>query len=217
VGSDYLYDSKGNKLVDKNGAYQYTSTPVPLGSVLANFTGGATTSLTYKNFSLSVLVDYQSGGKLFSLSNMWGKYSGLLKETTANGIRENGIVVPGVYGPGTIINGEDVSGQPNKTNISATDHFFENQGYVIARADLYDASFVKLREVRFTYSLPRKWFKDKIQNMSVSFVGRNLAILFKNIPNIDPEAAISSSNVQGSEGGQLPTLRSLGFNLTVGF
>lgn len=217
VGTDYTYDSKGNKLVDENGFYVPTATPVPLGSVLANFTGGATSTLTYKNLSLSVLVDYQSGGKLFSLSNMWGKYSGLLKETAENGIRENGIVVPGVYAEGSVVNGEDVSGQPNKSKISAIDHFFENQGYIVARADLYDASFVKLREVRLSYSLPRKWFKDKVQNMSVSFIGRNLAILFKNIPNIDPEAAVSSSNIQGSEGGQLPTIRSLGFNLTVGF
>ncbi|MBU6341952.1 MAG: TonB-dependent receptor, partial [Bacteroidetes bacterium] len=217
VGTDYTYDSKGNKVVDENGFYVPTATPVPLGSVLANFTGGATSTLTYKNLSLSVLVDYQSGGKLFSLSNMWGKYSGLLKETAENGIRENGIVVPGVYAEGSVVNGEDVSGQPNKSKISAIDHFFENQGYIVARADLYDASFVKLREVRLSYSLPRKWFKDKVQNMSVSFIGRNLAILFKNIPNIDPEAAVSSSNIQGSEGGQLPTIRSLGFNLTVGF
>jgi hypothetical protein len=203
--------------VDENGFYVPTSTPVPLGSVLANFTGGGTTSITYKNVTLSILVDYQSGGKLFSLSNMWGKYSGLLQQTAENGIRENGVIVDGVYAQGSVVNGEDVSGQPNKSRISAIDHFFENSGYIVARADLYDASFVKLREARLSYSLPRKWFKNKVQNLSVSVVGRNLAILFKNIPNIDPESALSTSNIQGSEGGQLPTERSIGFNITVGF
>ena len=217
VGTDYTYDANGKKVVDENGFYVPTSTPVPLGSVLANFTGGGTTSITYKNVTLSILVDYQSGGKLFSLSNMWGKYSGLLQQTTENGIRENGIIVDGVYAQGSVVNGEDVSGQPNKSKISAIDHFFENSGYIVARADLYDASFVKLREARLSYSLPRKWFKNKVQNLSVSVVGRNLAILFKNIPNIDPESALSTSNIQGSEGGQLPTERSIGFNITVGF
>jgi TonB-linked SusC/RagA family outer membrane protein len=217
VGTDYTYDANGNKLVNQDGFYVPTATPVALGSVLADFTGGATTSLTYKNISLSILVDYQSGGNLFSLSNMWGKYSGILQETTEGGVRENGVVVSGVYEEGSVVNGEDVSGQPNKSNIGAIDHFFENGGYVIARADLYDASYIKLREARLSWNLPKKWFNNKVQNMSFSVVGRNLAILFKNIPNIDPEAAISASNIQGSEGGQLPTERSIGFNLTIGF
>jgi len=217
VGTDFTYDANGNKLVDADGFYVATPTPVPLGSVLADFTGGATTALTYRGVSLSILVDYQKGGQLFSLSNMWGKYSGLLEETAENGVRENGIIAEGVYEEGSVVNGEDVSGQPNKTSVAAIDHFFVNQGYFIARADLYDASYLKLREARVSWSMPRKWFNNKVENLSLSLVGRNLAILFKNVPNIDPEAALSAGNVQGSEGGQLPTERSIGFNLTVGF
>lgn len=218
VGTDFTYDEAGNKLVDADGFYVATPTTVPLGSVLADFTGGVTTSFTYKNLSLGMLFDYQSGGKLFSLSNMWGKYSGLLTETAEGNVREDGIIAEGVYEPGTIIDGEDVSGQPNRSVVSAPDHFFVNQGYFIAAADLYDASFIKFREARLTWSLPRRWLGgSKLQSASVSLIGRNLAILYKNVPNIDPEAAISASNVQGSEGGQLPTERSIGFNVSIGF
>ncbi len=219
VGTDFTYDDAGNKLVDGDGFYIPTATTVPLGSVLADFTGGISTSITYKSLSLGLLFDYQSGGKLFSLSNMWGKYSGLLEETVANNIRENGTIVPGVYEEGTIINGEDVSGKPNASVVGAIDHFFANQGYVIAAADLYDASFIKFREARLTWTLPGKWLKGSgvIRGASISLIGRNLAILYKNIPNIDPEAALSSGNIQGSEGGQLPTERSIGFNVTLNF
>ena len=96
--------------------------------------------------------------------------------------------------------------------------FFLNQGYIINAADIYDASFVKLREARLSYTIPNKLFGDTpFRDVTLSIVGRNLAILYKNAPNIDPEAGLSSGNVQGFEGGQLPTERSIGINLNLKF
>jgi hypothetical protein len=84
--------------------------------------------------------------------------------------------------------------------------------------DVYDASYLKFRELRLSYTFPNKMLeKTAFRDLSLSLVGRNLAILSKNIPNVDPEAAISSGNVQGFEGGQLPTERSIGVNLNVKF
>ncbi|MEQ8812849.1 MAG: hypothetical protein RIE59_27505, partial [Imperialibacter sp.] len=84
---------------------------------------------------------------------------------------------------------------------------------------LYDASFMKLRQLTLGYSLPRTMLENTpFQNVSLSFVGRNLAILFKNIDNVDPESAYSANaGAQGLEYFAMPTTRSYGVNLRVGF
>jgi hypothetical protein len=218
MGTDYVYDDNGNKIVDANGYYAVTDEVVPLGSVLADFTGGVSTTLSYKGISLYLLFDFQSGGRVFSLTNTWGKYSGMLVETTEGGIRENGIVVEGVSGTQDANGVWTTDGTPNTVNIDAQDHFFDNQGYVINAADIYDASFVKFREARLGYTFPNKMLsKTPFRDLSLSIVARNIAILHKNTPNIDPEAAVSSGNIQGFEGGQLPTERSIGINLKLKF
>lgn len=225
MGYDFVYDANGNKITD-GGIYVTTPEVVPLGSVLADFTGGFSSAFSYKGLSLFVLFDFQKGGALFSLSNMWGKYSGILEETTiettingvTDNIREHGIIVDGVVGTQDADGNWTSDGTPNADVIDAQTHFFLNQGYVVHAADIYDASFLKFREARLTYTFPNKWFqKTTFRDLSLSLVGRNLAILSRNIPNVDPEAALSSGNVQGYEGGQLPTERSIGINLNVKF
>jgi TonB-linked SusC/RagA family outer membrane protein len=220
VGYDYAKDANGNKIIDPaSGFYERTPTVVPLGSVLADFTGGVSVWAAYKGLKLYALVDFQKGGNLFSMTNMWGKYSGTLEETAEGGIRENGIDVSGVALTGYDEEGNALSdGTPVTVNVPAVDHFFVNQGYIIGAADVYDASFIKLREMRLTYDFaPKMLEKTPIQGLSVGITGRNLAILFKNVPHIDPEAAVSTSNVQGIEGGQLPTSRNISFILSARF
>ncbi len=218
VGTDFVYDDAGNKLVDQNGHY-VVSESKPLGSVLADFTGGVSTTVSFKGITLYLLFDFQSGGKIFSLSNMFGKYSGMFEETAADGVRENGIVVEGMSATQDAITGDWTStGVANTVNTDAQSHFFLNQGYIINAADIYDASFVKFREARLGYTFPNKLFgKTPFRDVTLSVVGRNLAILHKNVPHIDPEAAVNSGNVQGFEGGQLPTERSIGVNLNLKF
>ncbi|MGH1337198.1 MAG: SusC/RagA family TonB-linked outer membrane protein [Aureispira sp.] len=217
VGTDYEYDDAGNKLVKPNGAY-VVSEAKALGSVLADFTGGVSTTIAYKGFSLFMLFDFQAGGKVFSLSNMWGKYSGVLDVTAEGSIRTDGVVVDGVSATQDA-NGDWVgSGQANDVNIDVQDHFFLNQGYTVNSVDIYDASFIKFREARLGYTFPDKLFgKTPFRDVSLGVVARNIAILHKNVPNIDPEAAVNSGNVQGFEGGQLPTERSIGVNLSLKF
>lgn len=217
IGTDYVYDENGNKLVKPNGAYAVSEAKA-LGSVLADFTGGISTTLSFKGVSLYLLFDFQSGGKIFSLSNMWGKYSGMLQETVENDIRENGIVVAGMAATQDSDGNWTSTGVANTVNLDAQSHFFLNQGYTINSVDIYDASFVKFREARIGYTFPNKLFgKTPFRDVTLSVVGRNLAILHKNVPNIDPEAAVNSGNVQGFEGGQLPTERSIGVNLNLKF
>lgn len=218
VGTDFQRDAQGNKLVDPTGFYIPTTEVKPLGSVLADFTGGVSTTLSWKGLSAYFLFDFQKGGHLFSLSNTWGKYSGTLKETAEGDIRENGIIVDGVTATQDPDGNWVSTGQKNTVSIAAVDHYFNNQGYVIAAADVYDASFVKFREFRLLYDIPSKYLsKTPIRGLTFGITGRNLAILKKNVPNIDPESAVSTSNVQGLEGGQLPTERSIGFNIAIRF
>lgn len=217
LGTDFVYDDNGNKIVDENGYYVTTGEQVPLGSAMADFTGGISNTFTYKNISLSGLIDIQQGGSFFSLTNMWGKYSGLLDETAEGNIREDGVIAEGVVGEQNA-DGEWVStGESNSTAVPASTHFFFNQGYIINAADVYDASYVKLRELRLSYEFPKSMLGNWSGRLSVSVWGRNLAILHSNAPNVDPEITISSSNIQGLEGGALPGLRSFGLNVNLSF
>lgn len=211
-GYDYQFDPEGNKLVDDAGYYLRTDEVVPLGTILPNFTGGVYTTLDYKNLSFYALVDFQNGGSLHSYSNQWGKYSGTLAETVfdedGNDMRAEGYA-------GVVVDGVNATTlEQNTVAINPQSHFFSNQGYVIHAADQYDASFVKLREMRLDYNLPADMVDGTpFSNVSLGVFGRNLAILHKNVPHIDPEVATSASNVQGFEGGQLPAERTIGVNL----
>ncbi|MBK8490172.1 MAG: TonB-dependent receptor [Saprospirales bacterium] len=233
LGYDYIYDADGNKLVDPDGFYIPTSTVVPIGSVLPDFTGGITNTFSFKGLYLSAFIDFRKGGDIFSLTNVWGKYSGLLAESAANNIREDGIIVEGLFadldenGSPILVDagdpdvvGDEVyksTGVANDVSVGAQDHFFLNGGYIIGAADVYDGSFVKLREASIGYTFPKSLFGNRIQELKLAVVGRNLAILSKNVPNIDPDGAISAGNVQGLEGGQGFTTRSIGVNLSLKF
>ena len=233
LGYDFLYDDAGNKLTDADGFYLHTATVVPIGNVLPDFTGGLTNTFTFKGFFVSAFFDFRKGGDIFSLTNVWGKYSGLLAETAENGIREDGIVVEGVLasfdpegnpiiadeGDPDVLGDEvyESTGTDNAANIAAQDHFFLNGGYTIGAADVYDGSFIKFREASIGYTFPKSLFNNRIQDLRISIVGRNLAILSKNIPHIDPDGAISATNIQGLEGGQGFTTRSIGVNLNLKF
>lgn len=214
-GYDYQYSDAGDKLVDDSGFYLRTDEVVPLGTILPNFTGGVYTTLDYKNLSFYALVDFQDGGSLHSYSNQWGKYSGTLAETVFD---EDGNDMRAADYAGVVVEGVNATTlEENTVAINPQSHFFSNQGYVIHAADQYDASFVKLREMRLDYSLPADMVEGTpFNNVSVGVFGRNLAILHKNVPHIDPEVATSASNVQGFEGGQLPAERTIGVNIKFG-
>ena len=213
MGTDYVYDDNGNKVVQDDGLYASTSGNVPLGSVYPKLTGGFLNTFNYKNLSLSVLFDGQRGGKFFSTSYMWGIYSGMLEETADNnelGIpkrndpEENGgVLLPGVFADGT----------PNDVRVDA-----ETWGGSMysgpAAQSVFKSDFVKLREITIGYRVPLK--SKYISNLNISAYGRNLALWGPDTKHFDPESATTSSgNIQGIEGGALPSLATFGLN--VGF
>lgn len=121
-----------------------------------------------------------------------------------------------VYQDGIMVEGVTESGSKNEEVVSAEKYY--HRIYSIAEANVYDASYVKLRKVALSYRLPRLWTqKLHLQEASVTLTGRNLWTIYKSVPNIDPESALTTGNAQGVEAYSLPTTRSFGVNLSVKF
>jgi TonB-linked SusC/RagA family outer membrane protein len=201
-GYDVKRDPDGNVLYTNGLASQ--GDLKALGNSTPNWLGGMLNEFSYKGLNASFLIDTKQGGDMYSMTTTWGRYAGALKETLIG--REGGIVGDGVMSDG---NGGYV---PN--TIVATAEAFNKAAYAdnIAFPSIFDASYIKLREIKFGYTFKNSP-KLPIKDLNVSFVGRNLAILSTKVPHIDPETAFSSGNVQGLEYGQLPSARSLGFSI----
>lgn len=228
MGTNFVYDADGNKVVDKTGRYLKTTAVQVLGTVLPDYNMGISNDFKYKNFSLSALIDIQKGGSYFSTSHMWGMYSGMLEESVwQNGvdIRENGIILDAVYGSlnadGTVkyidkAGAAASSAVKNETSISAERYGADFYSRPDAQ-EVFDASYVKLREMSLSYTVPSK-FTGVVKNVKVGVFGRNLAIWGLDNQHFDPESAVTSSgNVQGIEGAALPSTRTFGFNLKFNF
>ena len=209
-GNDYTYDRQGNRIVDENGIYKFTDERVYLGSAIADFTGGFNTSFSYKNFNLGALFDFQIGGIIHSTSLQWSKYSGMHPETVSfNGesdTRANGMVLPGVL----------ENGNPNTKRIEPQ-NYYQTQ-WRMAAPNIYDASFLKFRELRLSYNFPQNISQYlSLNDLSLSFFGRNLAILAADLPYLDPQVVTGAGNRQGLENAQVPSTRSFGINLVATF
>jgi len=206
-------DASGSAIIDDDG-YPLLEDNHNLGSFVPDLTGGLTSSVSYKQFTFGASMDFQIGGKLFSVSrgNTFG--SGLAEETAGMNDKGNpkrddptkggGILIPGV---------RESDGKPNTTYIGAQDYY---EGYIpyAWEEQTYKATYVKLRELSLGYTLPTQ-FTSKInaQRATISLVARNPWLIYTAIPGIDP----SESAGNWIEGGQLPGTRTIGLNLKVTF
>ncbi|MGJ7031065.1 SusC/RagA family TonB-linked outer membrane protein [Niabella hirudinis] len=236
-GNAYLRDAQGHIVVNNSGIPLADPNKKVLGKFTPDWVGGISNSLSYKNVSLSFLVDASIGGSLFAGTNSTGSYTGVLALTLpgrdaehgglsyyypdnkkTNGIKAGSSGPNGetVYDDGMIFNGVTADGQKNTAIIPASQYYKAARS--IEEEYVYDASYVKLREVKLGYNLPAQWIhKIGFQGASFSVVGRNLWIIHKNVPNIDPEVAFNTGNAQGLEDLTLPTVRNIGFNLNLKF
>ena len=203
VGLGFLRDVTGGLLL-RNGRPVADSLggPKVLGSGLPSWIGGLATSLRRGGLEASVLFDTHRGGHIFSATNRAGAYAGTLAETVFR--PDTGLLVSGT---------DQATGSLNAVHVS-TEEYYHALGDIAERW-IYDASFVKLREARVSYTLPLQFISAlRAQSARISLVGRNLA-LWTNAPNIDPETVLSTSTFRGVEMGQLPTAKSIGFQLTL--
>lgn len=203
VGNAFLRDGTGQLILrDGRPLADSIGGPRVLGESVPTWIGGLNSSVHVRGMELSVLLDTHQGGRLFSASNMAGAYSGVLAETA--------------FRPdtGLLINGLDIAtGSRNTVHVS-TEDYYHALGPITERW-VYDASFVKLREARATFTIPLQFISAlRVQSLRASIIGRNLAMWTK-APNIDPETVLSTSTFRGAELGQLPTAKSLGFQLSL--
>jgi TonB-linked SusC/RagA family outer membrane protein len=208
MGFAYKRDDRGRVIYNSIGEPEQTGV-VPLGSGTYKITGGLNNEFQYRNFSLSFLLDFKFGARIYSQTNLLLYFYGLQK-TTLQG-RENGFIGKGV----------DDAGKPNTIAVPAEQYFQDisaGGSDHIAEEFVYDAGFIKLRSFSLAYHMPSGMLKGTwIRKMSFSLVGRNLLILLKHVPNIDPESSLNASNGQGIELSGYPSTRSLGCNLNVEF
>ena len=206
-GYKYERDAAGNILVD--GGYPLRESGLSvLGNIQPKWTGGWANQFSFGGFSINTLLDARKGGKLYSVTNMFGEYAGVLASTLPG--RETDWNDPGV-----VVQGIDIAtGQPNTTAITAEQYYHNLFGYT--ERYVYDAGYVKFRELRLSYNLPASWANRIMgaHGATIAFTGRNLK-MWTNVPNIDPEFAYSSRNDQGIEVNMSPNPRSIGFNLRI--
>jgi TonB-linked SusC/RagA family outer membrane protein len=228
-GTKYMYNDKGQRLIDDSG-YPVLDPNVhaDLGTPNPDWLGGINNSFKYKNVSLSFLIDMRHGGKVYSLDMDYGSFSGLYPRTA--GTNSSGKPVRGFLnqGSGYLYEGVRQSdGKPNTTLVDESGLFTGNwtfgslSGAESHQEFIYDASFIKLREVAITYSLPNKILgkvSNFIKGVDVALTGRNLWIIHKNLPYADPEQGQASGNASmGFQNGAYPTVRTIGALLKVNF
>lgn len=218
----YRRNAKGEIVVGANGRLlESQGGPIgtgffPVGSSIPKFTGGWSNSFTYKNFSVAIHVDYKFGGTVLSSTLLNMTRQGHSKLSLQG--RESGLIFPAVY---------ESTGLPNTTSISVAGNglqtfYTDYRNLQIGDPFTFKSDFVKLRNISLTYNfsdlLKKVDLLKFVKGLSLSASCRNVAILYKDLPGLDPEAIQSSGDIRaGYENSSLPTTRNYNLTLNVKF
>ena len=206
-GYTYSIDAKGNIIYDANGFPLSDGVVKVLGNANYDKIASISNSVSYKNFYFYFLVDSKFGAKIYSEINSLAVANGKSKSTLPG--RETGIMG----------NGVTATGDPNSALVTPANLIsYYGRVATITENYVYDASFIKLREISIGYRIPKSVVsKLHVSNASLSVVGRNLLTLYKKTPNFDPESNTTSDNAQGIGSAVYPVTRNLGISLNVTF
>ncbi len=217
IGMGFKRNSDGIPEIKSDGTYLGDPNK-DWGSVVPKITGGLINSFTYKNFNLNFSIDYQIGGKFFSLSEMWGNYSGLLAPTA--GINDKGKSVrdPVASGGGVHVVGVSAADEktPVDTYVDAQYYFHSFFGNNAIEPFIHNLTYVKLREISFGYNIPVQKIGQigkVLKGATFSVVSENTLLIYRESKSFDPSEI---SGVQG-EDGQYPGTRSIGASLKLLF
>ncbi len=209
----YLRDEAGNRIIGPGGL------PMPdpegikkIGNYQPDFLAGWGNTFSYKNITLSALIDMRMGGDIFSFSNAIAAANGNAKFTEDD--RLEWYAGAGGY----VAEGVTESGEPNTVEVNPQTYWSNvgGQSQLYSEEFLYDGTFIKFRELTLGYSLPSQLFENNFVNkIRVSLVGRNLFFIHKNTPGFDPEATFNAGNDQGIEAFAIPSTRSVGVNVNI--
>lgn len=208
-------DAAGNPLINKDGTYAYSDN-VLFGSVLPEFTGGFQNSFRIlNNFTVNVNIDFQKGGKFYSTSTKWGNSTGVLAATAGFNDKGNPVRDAIADGGGLHIFGVDATDGKTPVNYYVNVRDYYNGGNNTYDNDIFDLTYVKLREISIGYDIPvnklsmGKWVKKA----NFSIVSSNALLIYAKTKDFDP----SEISARSGEGGQFPGFRGIGVNLKVGF
>jgi len=230
VGKPYAYlrglgvahDAQGHMLLDAGGGLLTKDTDQPFGTAMPDWLGGIYNSFSYKNFTMDFLIDIKKGGLIYSGTYSQMLVNGVAAETLYG--RDDYYKHSVIYGEsatelsgGAIWNAYFADGTKNTKYQSPQSYEYDRPNY--ANFVMFDASYVKLRELSFGYNFPVKLLSHTpIKTARFSLVARNLAILYRKTPKgIDPEATSTSGNGQGIEDGAMPPNVTYGFNVNLTF
>lgn len=212
-GYGLVRNDQGQVIIDgTTGLAARPEDKTKIGNVYADWRGGFHNEFRYKNWSLSALIDGQYGGIVYSQTHHKMTEQGKLKHTLVG--RETGTIV----GEGVIDNG-DGTFSPNTKEVPINTWYGDYYRRANLETNSFDASYLKLREVRLEFSLPTslvsRW---KMNSASVALFGRDL-FMITDFPMYDPETAAlnGATIVPGVEMGQMPSTKTYGVNLRVNF
>ncbi len=228
TGTNYQFSDNGERIVGSDGKYLVTtSSNEVIGNIQSDWIGGVYNGFKYKNLNFGFLIDVQQGGDIVSYDMGFGSATGLYAETAGLNELGNPIRDAVADGGGVLLDGVLEDGSVNDIRADASTYTTpfgyyggsdDTGGYSPDAQLVYDASYVKLREVTIGYSLPKMLLeKSKINAINVGLTGRNLWIIHKNLPYSDPEYNASSGNSRGIQNGALPSTKDVSLNITVKF
>ncbi|MCP2044421.1 SusC/RagA family TonB-linked outer membrane protein [Pontibacter sp. HSC-36F09] len=210
-GFGFVRSPDGQIVYDKAGLPAYPAETQYIGNAYADWKAGFNNEFTYKNFRFNVLLDGQYGGIIYSQTHHKMAEQGKLKSTLMG--REDGFII----GDGVVDNG-DGTFSPNTVKVKPQAYYTRYYRRANLESNSFDASFLKLREVRMEYNLPKTLLAKTrfINGASVALYGRDLAMISK-FPIFDPEtAALNGGTIMpGVEMGQMPSTRTFGMNVTL--
>jgi hypothetical protein len=225
---DYKRDSYGRKLIDDKG-YSQKGEYKKMGSMNPDWIGGISNKLAYKNFSLSLLLDIRKGGDVASMGKAYRALFGTSAESlegrqewysTHDPAYLYSVPLPGVDPKGYVESGiNEITGQPNTVPVDPIYRWYNIWAKEIGTEWIVDATNVRLRELVLAYTMPGKLLtKTPFSDVQFSLVGRNLFFFYNAMNDVDPESGYRSDNTGGGfEHNAIPTTRSLGFNIKIGF
>jgi len=223
-GRKYLRDDEGRIVLSNRGVPRFETNQY-LGNFLPDFTGGMSNNISIGNFNIGFDLDFQSGGKIYSVSQMFGSYSGVLATTTENNNLGNNVrdeVSPsnvtrnyvieaadadatsgGVYIEGV----DETTGEPAAYYVNPYTHY--KRLYLLHEEWIYDNTYVKLRTMRVDYNFPKKVLeKTPFDAINVGLYGNNVWMIYTSVPQTD----VSEIGSGYAETGQNPNVRTFGIN-----
>ncbi len=216
-GTVWERDNSGNLLINANGLPFQAATTEGVGDPNPDWLAGIRNTFTYRNLTFSFFFDIRQGGSIYN-----GTYARLnnLGRTLESEDRDRTYLIEGVYAEGTIINGQDVSGQQNTTEVNAIDYYRRYVGDAGGAAEQFveDGGWVRLRDVNLGYRFNLDESSIGIQYVELSFTGRNL-LLITDYKGVDPETSLTGagSNIGGLDYFNNPGARSYIFGVKFAF